>query len=225
MQNSPVKGWLSLFQRLVHLITAPETAFQAVKKEPDFLLPTLFILLMAFSSLYGTNFYEELMVRQFPELPMTETTSPYSVLSILTTTITSLLLWIVKTLFHYGMAILLGGEGTFKKTLSIIGYTYFPSMLQAWLTNLTIIFFQTPITLGLGLLLPVTEQYFTVKGLIFSSINIFSVALIILMTVGLSVAMNISKKRALFITLFFWIISQGIAIGSAALSFRFLERI
>lgn len=208
---------------MLDLFRRPSQVFQGLKEKPDFLLPTFLIILISFFSFYQSRYSQELMMKQFPALPHSDLWASPSLLGIGSTTFIGLLLWLLKSLLHYGMAILFGGEGNFKTILSIIGYTYLPIMLQSLFSALTICFLGTPIALGAGLLIPVSEQLFTLKGLILSSINIFDLGMVLLLSIGLSIGMNLSKKRAFFISFFFWILGQGIAIFTAALSFRLLE--
>lgn len=222
--HTPKKEKMGSLSKILGLITEPERVFLYCKENPDFFIPILFILLSVMAGVYISDFTQTLMVEQYPQLPPAESTAPQW-MSLVTGTIVAMVFWVIKTLLHYGLAILLGGEGGFKETLSIFGYTYFATTLQSIVSTMTLLFMGTPVTLGLGLLLPVTHQFFTLRGMILSSINIFEIFFIVLTLIGLSTAMGISRRKSLFITLLFWVIGHGITIGFAMISFRLLEHL
>lgn len=211
-------------ERVLGLLRKPEEVFKELKERPDFTLPILFILLTVLSSLYTTEYSQEIMRLYFPQMPSIETTSP-GLLGVITGTIVTLFLWVLKTLLYYGMAILLGGDGPFKGILSIIGYTHLATLLQNLLATTTLLLWGTPITIGPGQLLPISQQLFTLKGMIYSSVNIFEIFLIVLTMIGLAVAMDLTHKKSLFITLFFWVLGKGLTIGFTFLSLRFIGQL
>lgn len=204
---------------IVSLLNEPERAFQKLKKEPDFILPILFILLTAVISLLIIEYSHELMKNHSPII-LSIKGPPHRLLGALTGAVVGLFLWLLKTLLYYGIAALLGGHGSLKGALSIIGYTYLAPLLEIMLSTATLLMIGAPISLGLGLFVSASEQLFTIKGLILSSVNLFEILLILMTTIGLAVAMDLTTKKSLIIALFFWVLRQGLSIGFAILSLK-----
>jgi hypothetical protein len=101
----------------------------------------------------------------------------------------------------------MGGVGSFKTAVYVIGLTYFPKIIQTILN----IFFQKPIDLT-----TVSKfDWVTFLGSVFSIFNIWQVALII---IGLSVIYGVSYKKTAFCVIGLEVLTAAVNLGISLLT-------
>lgn len=96
----------------------------------------------------------------------------------------------------------MGGQGSFKTAVYVVGLTYFPKIIQSILN----IFFQKPIDLT-----KVSQMdWVSFLGGLFSVFNIWQVVLAI---IGLAVVYGVSYKKAAIPVIGFEVLSAGLGLG------------
>lgn len=96
----------------------------------------------------------------------------------------------------------MGGEGSFKTAVYVIGLSYFPKIIQSILN----VFFQKPIDMT-----KVSQMdWVSFLGGIFSIFNIWQIALTI---IGLAVVYGVSYKKTAIPVLGFEVVMAGLSLG------------
>ncbi len=103
----------------------------------------------------------------------------------------------------------MGGEGSFKIAVYVVGLTYFPKIFQ---TILNIVFFK-PIDIK------ATAEMDWV-AFFAGFVNVFNIWQIVLTIIGLAVVYQVSYKKAAIPVLGFEIVSVGLTLGSTLLALK-----
>jgi len=122
-------------------------------------------------------------------------------------------LFILTSLVYFFCNIILGGDSSYKKVLSIVTYTSFITVLGGILkTPLILAKNSADVQTSLALLMP--EGDFTkIRYMLLSALDIFSIWEIILIALGMTVLYKFSMTKA-FITVFVcWLVLVFLGIG------------
>jgi len=130
-------------------------------------------------------------------------------------------LFLLTSLVYFFCNIILGGESSYKKVLSVVTFTSFVPILGAILkTPLILAKNSADIQTSLALLMP--EGDFTkIRYLLLSFMDIFAIWQIILIASGMTVLYKFSKGKAFTATIISWLIVVLLGIGLTVMGMSF----
>jgi hypothetical protein len=127
--------------------------------------------------------------------------------------IVPLVVWLVATALIHVVAGLAGGEGEFKPLLSVLGYAGIPGYLKAIVMAIVAFFTQNPQPkLGLDILFKPEDTLGKIINVVLANIEILNLWYIALVIVGISVAKQMSRERAVVPWAVWWIILTALQI-------------
>jgi len=117
------------------LITNPDEFFAELKtKDGSIKIPILIIIGIAILGSISYYFFINKIIKFlgiFPEnIVQILTVGAY-----ITTFITVFVIWLIITVIVYGLSALFGGEGSFYRTFTFIGYGFLPSLIGSLITT------------------------------------------------------------------------------------------
>jgi len=114
------------------LITNPDEFFAELKtKDASIKIPVLIIIGIAILGSINYYFLINKILEIFPEnIVQILTVGAY-----ISTFIGVFVIWLIITVIVYGLSALFGGEGSFYKTLTFIGYGFLPSLIGSLITT------------------------------------------------------------------------------------------
>jgi hypothetical protein len=221
---------MGFFARVSGIFFEPKRIFTFLNSKPSWFFAFLLILLIgvvvAEITLPQNLLLQKEIVSQSPRVAsapgvlekMTEITTGKRISTVISEIIKIFIGLILLTSFVYFLCnIILGGDSSYKRVLSIITYTSFVTTLGAVLkTPLILAKNSADIQTSLALLMP--EGDFTkIRYMLLSSLEIFSIWQIILIALGVTVLYKFSMAKALVATIIGWAILVVISIGLGVL--------
>ena len=222
-------------KNLKNLILEPSRLFKSLKEKPNWLIPFIivsilgivFALLMqpASAQVSIAKLQETLTSGQIEQAMQTAKRLGWISISLLP--LITLIRWSIISALFLTLSNLFTDKMNFKKTFSIVSYCNIILALgmgvnvgtiylrgldtvssphDLWLIGLN---FWSPETLGLPM------------SLFLSEITVFSVWYVVLITLGLKIVADLSKWKAVFISVFVWLLSVGFKVGLALLGTQF----
>jgi len=216
--------------RISGIFFEPKKVFTFLNSKPSWFFAFLLILLIgvviAEITLPQNLLLQKEIVSQSPRIAstpevldkMTEITTGKRISTVISETLKVIIGLILLTSFVYFLCnIILGGDSSYKRVLSIVTYTSFVPTLGAILkTPLIIAKNSADIQTSLALLMP--EGDFTkIRYMLLGALEIFSIWQIILIALGITVLYKFSTTKAFIATLIGWAILVFIGIGLGVL--------
>lgn len=234
--SAPPKNF---FERIVGVLFSPTETFEDIVRKPDFVAPLLFIVIlgylatalilpkMDFTSMLDQQV--ETMRKQNPNMKDEDIER----MGRIVTSSVKVMSWVFPLLFIAWYAIvagvlllafrLMGGEGTFGQAFSVTLYSWMPLVLLSILT--------TVIVFARGSFDPVTAATLVKSNPAFlvdmkanpvlfsllSSIDLFVIWMLILLSIGFAVMSKLSKAKSAVIVFSLWIAMLVIKVGFAAI--------
>lgn len=226
----PQEQKMGFFARISGIFFEPKKVFTFLNSKPSWFFAFLLILLIsvviAEIILPQSLAMQKEIVSQSPRIAstpgvlekMTEITPAKRIQTVIGEIIRVLIGLILLTSFVYFLCnIILGGDSSYKKVLSIVTYTSFIPTLGAILkTPLILAKNSANVQTSLALLVP--EGDFTkIRYMLLGALEIFSIWQIILIALGITVLYKFSATKAFFATLIGWAILVFIGIGLGVL--------
>jgi hypothetical protein len=181
---------MSFLERVTGILTSPTPTFRSMLEAKVGLIePIIIVFLASLSSGIAT-----VLVIRRPAIPVPPGMSMPAfdpAISIASSIVGGILIWLIGGLFLYAIARLLGGQGTFEQTLLVIGYAEVPAIysiilgIMGWATS--------PIVYWMfSLLLSIWTFVLSVLGLReahrFSTLRALAVFLIPIIAIGIIIA-------------------------------------
>ncbi|MCR4434580.1 MAG: Yip1 family protein [Clostridiales bacterium] len=226
--NPEIKG-LNPFQRVIGVITSPAETMKDLAGKPRILFPLLANAL-GVVGLYLVRFplYQDFL-RRTMEMGGAQSNTPMSpeqieagvkmasTFGLIATPITSLIMLVVASAIIFGAAKLLKGQGSFKQTMSVIGYSYVVTLLYLVLCAVTSfitgnLMLDASLANLTNLFLPDLRGSFA-YGII-RGIDLFSIWYYIVMGIGIAEVNKFSKTKAYSIVAVIYIASILLGAGN-----------
>lgn len=236
---APSSAPKSFIQRIVGVLFSPTETFEDIVRRPNIVAPLLLIVIlgylttavimpkMDFSTMREQQ--AEAMRKQNPNMSEEQMAQMERITSASVKVMSWVfpLLFIVWYLIIAGVLLLafrlMGGEGNFAQAFAITLYSWIPMVLFSILTAI--------IVLARGSFDPVTAATLVKSNPAFlvdmkanpvlysllSSIDLFTIWMLILLTIGFSVMSKLSKAKSAVIVVSLWIASLVIKVGFAAI--------
>ncbi|MFZ2492150.1 MAG: Yip1 family protein [Thermoanaerobaculia bacterium] len=225
----------NVFQRIAGVLFAPAKTFEEIARRPDLLAPLAIIVLislivtvmivpkMDFEATVreqmessGRNMSEQDMDRAARFGAAFAKTTAYAS-PILTIPVLAIIAGILLLAFR-----LFGGEGGFKQAFSVTIYAWFPHIIASIITAIIVVSrgtvtadeVGTAVLSNLGAFVDMKEQ--AVLYALLSSIDIFSIWTLTLLTFGFAAVSRMSKAKAAVIVVSLWVVTVVIKIALAA---------
>lgn len=229
----------NVFERIVGVLFSPTETFQDIVRRPNVVAPLLLIVIMGyistalimpkmdFSSMREQQV--EAMRKQNPNM----SDSDIERMERIMTSSVKVMSWVFPLLFIFWYMIvagvlllafrLMGGEGNFAQAFAITLYSWIPMVLLSILT--------TVIVFARGTFDPVTAATLVKSNPAFlvdmkanpvlfsllSSIDLFVIWMLILLSIGFAVMSKLSKAKSAVIVFSLWIAMLVIKVGFAAI--------
>jgi len=215
----PEEKTMGGFSKILNIFFEPRKVFESLKTKPTWLVSFIIIVLISVVSMYLT--YPFIMsdtiakIRANEKIPdeqketivaqLQETTSPqlrgvvFSVIFIL------LILLIISGLLFFTFNVMLGGDSSFKRVLSVFSYSALVN-IPAAIVKIPLIFTKKTVEIQTSLALflsPDSKETFIYRFLSF--FDIFYIWMIILVSLGLSVMYNFTIKKSTSTVFILWI--------------------
>lgn len=221
---------MGFVSRISGIFFEPKRVFNFLNSKPSWFFAFLFILLIgvviAEITLPQNLLLQKEIVSQSPKISstpevldkMTEITTGKRISTVISEIIKVFIGLILLTSFIYFLCnIILGGDSSYKRVLSVVTYTSLIPTLGAILkTPLIIAKNSANIQTSLALLMP--EGDFTkIRYMLLGALEIFSIWQIILIALGVTVLYKFSLTKALVATIIGWAILVFIGVGLGVL--------
>ncbi|HVP36271.1 MAG TPA: YIP1 family protein [Terriglobales bacterium] len=229
-QAMPQEEKMGFFARVFGVFFEPKKVFTFLNNKPSWLFAFLLIVvigvIVAEITLPQNLLLQKEIVSQSPRVAsapgildkMTEITTVKRISTVISEIIKVFIGLILLTSFVYFLCnIILGGDSSYKKVLSIVTYTSFIPTLGAILkTPLILAKNSANVQTSLALLVP--EGDFTkIRYMLLGAVEIFSIWQLILIALGVTVLYKFSMSKALVATIIGWAILVIIGIGLGVL--------
>lgn len=221
---------MGFFARISGIFFEPRKVFNFLNSKPSWLFAFLLILLIgvviAEITLPQSLLQQKEIVSQSPRIAsapgvlekMTEITPAKRIQTVIGEIIRVLIGLIFLTSFVYFICnIILGGDSSYKRVLSVVTYTSFIPTLGAILkTPLIIAKNSADIQTSLALLMP-GGDFTKIRYMLLGAFEVFSIWQIFLIALGITVLYKFSMTKALVATVIGWAILVVIGIGLGVL--------
>jgi len=215
-------------QTLLAVITRPQAAFERLARNPEWVLPTVMLLLgigalRITQGMASARYVTEMMQRApqprgtFP----TEMVGGFTlIISVFTVPIIVAGTWFVRTGILWILGLLFSGEGEFMALLSAIGYAWLPFLMQhlllaALYLAIPDVILQRPDMSQLKD--PAVMQAVVYRGLLWSvgqHLSPFAIWNLILCTMAVGATLKLSRGQAIAVALIPWILQLIWRVGS-----------
>lgn len=220
-------GTPGFFTRFGRLFASPSTLFAELAAKPDFLWPVVFLLVIVGFSYPISQYTTGVMAEAYPkyaEMMAAAKGRTLLPLALLGSAFSLAIPWLVRTgVFTLFAKLLGGGPQSFKAAFSAVGYTYLPSALQIVFQGGILLLTGTLPPVGLEMGMDLTERLSTPLGRFLGEINPFTVGYLILTSIALEKVFKLSRGKAVFTTLFCWVVVLALSAGMVVLNTRFLK--
>lgn len=217
MSHSNSSRKKSLISRAVGVLADPGPTFEDIVKSPDYVAPVIFILLAGVLTLVTTIHTLRSMPELFPsDIPMPAQSITIGI-SLVTFVIGQIFIWLLRALVFTGIGAMIGSKADYRKSLAVSGYLNITLVISGIITAIAIATTGQPVVLGLGMTLS-PQDLATVKGVILSNINVYTLIYIVLSSVALAKLWDVKVSKAALITIIMWIIVVAASAGTAHLS-------
>jgi len=211
---------INVFKRLTGVITNPVATFDDIRKRPDYLTP---ILLMLLTSIIAASIITPIALdkgikelsESSPEIAakMDEMRMVSYIGGIISAAIMPLVAWLIMTALIHVFSGLAGGEGEFKPLLSVLGYAGIPAYLKSIVMAIIVFVTGNPQPkLGLDLIFKPENNIGKIINFVLANIEILNLWHIGLVIVGISVAKEMSRERAVIPWAIWWVIITALQI-------------
>ena len=217
MSHPNPKPRKNLFARAIGVLADPGPTFEDIVRNPDFVVPVVFIVLAGALGLVPVIHTFKTMPELIPsDVPMPSQSVTIGI-TLITAIISQLIWWPLRALIFSGIGAFIGSKVDFKKSLAISGYLNVTLVLSGLITAIVIITTGNAVVLGLGMTLS-PSQLATPWGVVLSSMNIFSLMYLILSSIALAKLWNVKISKAATITIVMWALVVALSAGSAHLT-------
>lgn len=202
---------LNTFVTVKKFFINPVRAMKDIALRPKLLIPLLIITVsllfteMIFINLSDTQ--ENLM--QIDE-PLLRNITLGLLMSM--TIFLHLFLWLGKSIFTHCVAGILGGEGSFKGVGSVIAFSYLINILGEWIRAIISLISGTVISSTSIIILFTGIESETVVHTLLHQLNIFTIAYLVLATIGIMYVHNVSKLKAIIAVFGTWVAYIGFIV-------------
>lgn len=228
------------FQRIAGVLFAPAETFRDIARKPDILVPLLVIVIVTYVTIFLTMprmdwdavaaQQEEAMRKQNPNM----TDADMERVARITKAGGTVMMYVMPALFIAWYAIiagvlllacrLFGGEGNYKQAFSATLYAWMPMLLAGILGTVVVLArgglidpqaMQTLVKSNPAFLVDIKEQ--PILFALLSSLDIFTIWLLILLVIGFAALSKLSKAKVAVIVVSLWLVTVVIKLGMAAL--------
>lgn len=226
---------MGFFSRISGIFFEPRKVFNYLNYKPSWLFAFLMILIIAIIiaevTLPQNLLLQKEIVSQIPRLSsappeildrMTEVDTGKRISTAVSEVLKNLIgLFLLTSVVYFFCNIILGGESSYKKVLSVVTYTSFVTILGAILkTPLILAKNSADVQTSLALLMP--EGDFTkIRYLLLAFIDIFAIWQIILIALGLTVLYRFFKGKAFTAAIISWLVIVFLGIGLSVMGMSF----
>ena len=228
----------SSFDRMAGVIMSPAETFESVARRPDWVTPLLVILSIALLAgiLIATRVDFRSLARESMEMnPRTAEIPADRVESMVGFTATTMRISTYLNPILQAIALLLvasvlqisfrlfGGDTTFKQAFSVTLYSWIPRVIKG-LIGLVVLFsksdlgifdLQNPVMSNLGFLSDPKSN--PLLYAVLSSVDLFAIWSVVLLTIGFSVASRLSRGKSAAIVFGWWIVVNLFSLIGPAL--------
>ncbi len=217
----PVRITKSFFQRITGIFFEPTSVFQALDEKPDLITAIIIVAIATLIMSIGgvmLGFRNPETIEKFSKLPentvmMAKYATP--IIGGIFAIIFAIGLLLMKAGIIHVIVPFLDGKSTYKKLVTVLGYSYAPMILFSILLITSAILNQdsfTPFTASLGLYFT-SDKSGPVINALCSQIDVFSLWSLFLSIQGLSVIYKFNWKKSAAIVLVFWLIGVSLIVG------------
>ena len=232
---------LNSFQRIIGMFFSPSETFEDIARKPDFLVPIILMLLIAFASsiLIAPHLdfdsmmaqQTEMMKKQNPNMSDADAERAanmgkgFAKVAVYVGPIFIFIGFLVIALVLWGAVRLMGGQGDFLQALSTTIYAYFPRMLLGGIIGIVIIMMRgmvdptqmaSVVKTSPAFLVEMKEQ--PILYALLSSLDIFVIWTCILLSIGFAALSRLSKAKTAAIVFSLWFVTILFKIGMAAIT-------
>jgi len=229
------------FQRIIGVLFSPDATFASIARRPDWVVPLVLIVVLALVNGilvaphidFGAPAREAMaqnknMTQEQMDRAERMSVSIGKLAKFIAPVVTILLLIIVAGALLLSIR-LMGGEGDFKQAFSVTCYAWLPNVLESILLTIVILAkgatglnpqaFPTLLRSNLAFLVDMKAQ--PMAFALLSSLNLFSIWVIVLLIIGFSYVGRISKAKAAVVVISLWVVTVLFKlIGPAMQSLR-----
>ncbi|NIR48748.1 YIP1 family protein [candidate division KSB1 bacterium] len=226
-------GELNVFQKVVGIFTSPRETFESINERPSWLIPYIIVVVISLvSGFLVTDIAIQDQISRIEANPNISQDRAEAIIGrieeqatgarkyfnlALSPIIILLAMVIVSGILLFCGNIILGGEGNFKKVFAVYAWSSLISVLAAIVkTPLILATETTDVATNLAVLLP-SEDRFSMLYRILAQVDFFTIWLVIVISIGLSVIYRFHLQKTLVVVATLQIIWAAIKIGFSSL--------
>lgn len=216
---------MGFVSRISGIFFEPKKVFNFLNSKPSWFFAFLLILLIgvviAEITLPQNLLLQKEIVSQSPKISstpevldkMTEITTGKRITAAISTPIVAFIwLLILTSVVYFFCNIILGGESSYKKLLSIVTYTFFiPALGSILKTPLILAKNSADVQTSLAILM--AGDYNKIRHMLLSALDIFSIWQLILIALGITVLYKFSSTKAFIAAFVGWFILVILGTG------------
>jgi hypothetical protein len=225
------------FQRIIGVLFSPDATFASIARRPDWVVPLVLIVVLALANGillssridFGAPAREAMAQNKNMTQEQMDRTERMSVgmgkvAKFIAPVVTIILLLIVAGAILLTIR-LMGGEGDFKQAFSVTCYAWFPNVIQSIILTIIILAkgttglnpqaFPTMIRSNPAFLVDMKTQ--PMAFALLSSLDLFTIWVIVLLVIGFAYVGRISKAKAAVAVVSLWAITILFKLVPAAL--------
>jgi hypothetical protein len=238
---APAAPAKSTWQRIIGVFFSPGETFEDIVRRPDILWPLIILTLVGFITtvlvMPHLDFdavvaqQTEMMQKQGKQMSdadverMGRITKAMAKVAGYIGPLFIIVGYLLIALVLWGAFRLMGGEGDFKQSLSTTLYSFFPRMVLGGIIGTVVIMMRGMVDPTQAASVMMTNPAFLVdmkaQPILFAlltSLDIFMLWTIVLLTIGFSKVSRLSKGKSAAIIVSLWIVTVAIKLGFAAMS-------
>lgn len=233
---APAPAHKTSFQRLAGVLFAPAETFEDIARKPDFVLPLVLILLISFVSTlilvpkidFAESFRQQMEQQNKNMSPQdveraAKMGAAFGKVMAYTGPIWGIAILVIIAAVLMLAFRLFGGEGTFMQSFSVTLYSWIPMCLFSIVTTI-VVFSRESIDPTQMQTLVKSNPAFLVEmktnPMLYSlltSLDIFTIWTLILLTIGFAAVSRFSKVKSAVIIVSLWLATVVVKLGFAAL--------
>jgi Yip1 domain len=218
------------FSRMVGAVVSPVDTFRSIAERPDWIVPLVVAILLGILSTVliaphidiEASMRKQMAKKDMPAaqmdrvIEMSKKTQKYN--PVIVGVIVPVIFFAISAIMLFAFRAF-GGEGTFRQSMAVLAYAWVPSIIKGCLTLVVVLMGGTILQQDMANVLKSNPGAFLGEGAspalvsLLSSLDVFTIWMLVLMTIGYSYMSRLSRATSASIVFGLWLVTVLVAAG------------
>jgi hypothetical protein len=218
------------FSRIVGAVVSPVETFRSIAERPDWIVPLVVAIILSVLSTVliaphidiDASMRKQLAKKDMPAaqidrmIEMSKKTQKFN--PVIVAVIVPIVFFAISAIMLFAFRAF-GGEGTFRQSMAVTAYAWVPSIIKGCLTLVVILMGGTILQQDMATILKSNPGAFLgdsaspVLVSLLSSLDVFTIWMLVLMTIGYSYMARLSRAASASIVFGLWLVTVLVSAG------------